>query len=75
MLLSVHKSNTVLVDSLTYYIILQISFFAGLYSQYGLVALISFLALDSLTKFYTTLEIELIVMLALQATTYAYRKC
>ena len=50
-------------------------FFAGLYLLYRLVALISFLALDSLTKFYISLEIQLILMLTLQATTYAYRKC
>ena len=49
-------------------------FFAGLYFLYRLVALISFLALDSLTKFYIALQIQLILMLALQATTYAYRK-
>ena len=49
-------------------------FFAGLYFLYRLVALISFLALDSLTKFYIVLEIQLILMLALQAIIYAYRK-
>ena len=49
-------------------------FFAGLYFLYRLVALISFLALDSLTKFYIVLEIQLILMLTLQAITYAYRK-
>ena len=49
-------------------------FFAGLYFLYRFVALISFLALDSLTKFYIALEIQLILMLTLQATTYAYRK-
>ena len=49
-------------------------FFAGLYFLYRLVALITFLALDSQTKFYIAFEIQLIVMLTLQATTYAYRK-
>ena len=49
-------------------------FFAGLYFLYRLVSLITFLALDSRTKFYIALEIQLIVMLTLQATTYAYRK-
>ena len=49
-------------------------FFAGLYFLYRFAALISFLSLDSFTKFYITLEIQLVVMLALQATTYAYRK-
>ena len=49
-------------------------FFAGLYFLYRLVALVSFLALDSLTKFYIALEIQLILMLTLQAITYAYRK-
>ena len=49
-------------------------YFAGLYFLYRLVALISFLASDSLTKFYIALEVQLITMLTLQATTYAYRK-
>ena len=49
-------------------------FFAGLYFLYRLVALISFLALDSLMKFYIALEMQLILMLTIQATTYAYRK-
>ena len=47
-------------------------FFAGLYFLYRLVALLSFLITDSLTKFYIALEVQLIVMLTLQATTYAY---
>ena len=42
--------------------------------MYRLVALISFLVLDSLMKFYIALEMQLILMLTLQATTYAYRK-
>ena len=49
-------------------------FFAGLYFLYRLVALISFLVTDSLTKFYIALEVQLILMLTLQATTYAYKK-
>lgn len=49
-------------------------FFAGLYFIYRLVALLSFLFTDSLTKFYIVLEVQLIVMLTLQATTYAYKR-
>ena len=49
-------------------------FFAGLYFLYRLVALLSFLIADSLTKFYIALEVQLIVMLTLQATTYPYRR-
>ena len=49
-------------------------FFAGLYFIYRLVALLSFLITDSLTKFYIALEVQLIVMLTLQATTYAYKR-
>ena len=50
-------------------------FFAGLYFFYRLVALLSFLITDSLTKFYIALEVQLIVMLTLQAITYPYRRC
>ena len=49
-------------------------FFAGLYFIYRLVALLSFLITDSLTKFYIVLEVQLIMMLTLQATTYAYKR-
>ena len=49
-------------------------FFAGLYFFYRLVALLSFLITDSLTKFYIALEVQLIVMLTLQAITYPYRR-
>ena len=49
-------------------------FFAGLYFLYRLVALLSFLITDSLTKFYIALEVQLIVMLTLQAITYPYHK-
>ena len=49
-------------------------FFAGLYFFYRLVALLSFLIVDSLTKFYIALEVQLIVMLTLQAITYPYRR-
>ena len=49
-------------------------FFAGLYFLYRLVALLSFLFTDSLTKFYIALEVQLILMLTLQAITYPYRK-
>ena len=49
-------------------------FFAGLYFVYRLVALLSFLITDSLTKFYIALEVQLIMMLTLQATTYAYKR-
>jgi predicted outer membrane repeat protein len=52
----------------------QYRFFAGLYFIYRLVALLSFLITDSLTKFYIALEVQLIVMLTLQATTYAYKR-
>lgn len=47
-------------------------FFAGLYFFYRLLALLSFLLTDSLTKFYIALEVQLILMLALQACTYPY---
>ena len=49
-------------------------FFAGLYFFYRLVALLSFLITDSLTKFYIALEVQLIVMLTLQAITYPYHR-
>ena len=49
-------------------------FFAGFYFLYRLVALVSFLITDSLTKFYIALEVQLIVMLTLQATTYPYHR-
>ena len=50
-------------------------FFAGLYYfLYRLVALLSFLFTDSLTKFYIVLEVQLIVMLTLQAIAYPYRR-
>ena len=49
-------------------------FFAGLYFIYRLVALMSFLFTDSLTKFYIALEVQLIMMLTLQAATYAYKR-
>jgi hypothetical protein len=49
-------------------------FFAGLYFFYRLVAHLSFLITDSLTKFYIALEVQLIVMLTLQAITYPYRR-
>ena len=48
-------------------------FFAGLYFLYRLVALLSFLITDSLTKFYIALEVQLIVMLTLQAIAHPYR--
>ena len=49
-------------------------FFSGLYFLYRLVALITFLALESLTKFYIALQIQLILMFTLQATMHAYKK-
>ena len=49
-------------------------FFAGLYFLYRLVALITFLALDSLINFYIALEMQLIVMFTLQATIRVYKK-
>ena len=49
-------------------------FFAGLYFLYRLVALLSFLVTDSLTKFYIALEVQLIVMLTLQATIHPYHR-
>ena len=49
-------------------------FFAGLYFIYRLVALMSFLFTDSLAKFYIALEVQLIMMLTLQAATYAYKR-
>ena len=49
-------------------------FFAGLYFLFRVVPLITFLALYSLTKFYIALEIQLIVMFTLHATTYPYKK-
>jgi hypothetical protein len=49
-------------------------FFAGLYFFYRLVALLSYSIVDSLTKFYIVLEVQLIVMLTLQAITYPYRR-
>ena len=49
-------------------------FFAGLYFLYRLAALLSFLITDSLTKFYIALEVQLIVMLTLQAIAYPYRR-
>ena len=49
-------------------------FFAGLYFLYRLMALLSFLFTDSLTKFYIALEVQLIVMLTLQATTHPYNR-
>ena len=49
-------------------------FFAGLYFLYRLAALLSFLITDSLTKFYIALEVQLIVMLTLQAIAYPYHR-
>ena len=49
-------------------------FFSGLYFFYRLIALINFLAFDSLTKFYIALEVQLVIMLTLHAATNAYKK-
>lgn len=49
-------------------------FFSGLYFLYRLVALISFVVFDSLTKFYIVLEVQLVIMFALHAATNAYKK-
>lgn len=49
-------------------------FFAGLYFLYRLAALLSFVVTDSLTKFYIALEVQLIVMLTLQATVRPYQR-
>jgi preprotein translocase subunit SecG len=49
-------------------------FFAGLYFFYRLVTLLSYSIADSFTKFYIVLEVQLIVMLTLQAITYPYRR-
>ena len=42
--------------------------------MYRLAALLSFLITDSLTKFYIALEVQLIVMLTLQAIAYPYHR-
>ena len=49
-------------------------FMAGLYFLYRLAVHVTFVLTDSFTKFYVTVEIELIIMLTIQATTYAYKK-
>ena len=49
-------------------------FFVGFYFLYRVVALVSFLITDTLTKFYIALKVQLIVMLTLQATTYPYHR-
>ena len=49
-------------------------FMAGFYFLYRLVIHIPFVLADSFTKFYVTLEIELVLMLTIQATTYPYKK-
>ena len=49
-------------------------FMAGVYFLYRLVVYTTSVVADSYTKFYVLLEIEFILMLTIQATTYAYKK-
>ena len=47
---------------------------AGIYFLYRLIIHVPFVLTDSFTKFYVVLEIELVLMLTIQATIYAYKK-
>ena len=49
-------------------------FMAGIYFLYRLIIHVPFVLTDSFTKFYVVLEIELVLMLTIQATIYAYKK-
>ena len=49
-------------------------FMAGFYFLYRLIVHVTFVSTDSFTKFYVALEIEFILMLTIQAITYAYKK-
>lgn len=49
-------------------------FMAGFYFLYRLALQVPFVLADSFTKFYVILEIELVIMLTIQATIYAYKK-
>ena len=49
-------------------------FMAGVYFLYRLAIHVPFVLTDTFTKFYVILEIELVLMLMIQATNYVYKK-
>ena len=49
-------------------------FMAGVYFLYRLAVHVPFVLADTFTKYYVILEIELVLMLTIQATNYVYKK-
>ena len=49
-------------------------FMAGVYFLYRLAVHVPFVLTDTFTKYYVILEIELVLMLTIQATNYVYKK-